>query len=244
MTPSLRQASCLPNVAKCSTTSSAISTPPKTYAIPGWGTNEGCTIAGGVPLSSGSGWSNGSDIYVIWSTTHGSAGRPSGTSLPYAHANVDANGLFKFVITSQTSGQQYFASLSRTDGTTLPAVWVGDPIAFKPFPDPDAIEGTFTIKWAYGSCQYWHGHDDAFQDANGNPLQKAWTDLKEWQPDILWETGDFHYRGGLYQNFGSGPASDWVTWADMFWQQLHGLLQSRPNPIFTSRTRGLYLPRL
>lgn len=197
--------------------------PQRVYAFPGGGSYNGCRVTGGVPL--GADWEISDDIYLIWSQSRDGSGHPTG-SLSELQTQIAGNGLFSFVLTGLSTAQKYFAYLSRDPIGSGPD-WVGDPIAFRTLHDPTAVGGEFRTKWAYGSCQYWYNAQDIYLDAEGKPLQKAWIDMREFDPDVLFETGDVHYRGGHPENFGTTHISDWVTWADMSWQQIWKLPEMR-----------------
>jgi hypothetical protein len=129
------------------------------------------------------------------------------------------DGLLRHTVDDPTvlADTQYYAALS-TGPANTPA-FVGDPIHFKTHPHPSA---GFTMKIAVGSCQGW-----ALDP--GPEKSICWPDILAWEPDKLWDIGDFHYEGAYPDQFTheGETISSWRVWARMYWAQLDLLPEMR-----------------
>jgi hypothetical protein len=191
--------------------------PEVVFSIPNGPTTVGCTVASGLPLGT---YPVGTDIWLGWQ--EGTVGdTPSASAANWVHATVGDFGLVKHPVGDGTAGTQYIAQLN-TDKTD--DGWIGNPIAFKTLPSTDT-DTPWSMTWGYGSCQY-HYTDNPPVDATSTLLQKAWTDLMNPEggetptpPDIVWETGDFHYQGRQIDDYGDGDDTAWQNWAAMYYPQ-------------------------
>lgn len=193
------------------------------YSIPGAGSPTGCKVKTGVPL--GQRFSKDQKIWLAWSEHANQHGHPVGPGVAQVSDLVSAHGILNHLVIGLKPGTRYHAFLSRTDPSGDPD-WFGDPIRFTSFPTHATRQRPAVLRWSYGCCQFFFDHRDQPVDAAGKPLQTVWTDLNDFRPDILWDTGDFHYQGGN-KSGRYGDLLDWLSWARMYWAQLDGLREMR-----------------
>lgn len=213
--------------------------PSVVYSIPGSGSSTGCVVKSGVPATP---YPVDTRIWLGWSTSVNIlTGRPTGTILQTSDlVGSSFQAMLKHTVSGLAASTTYYASLSTTNPSSSP-MWIGDPIRFRTFPPVAPAAAPVTVKWALGSCQYLYCDAEQPTDVNGDPLQTAWIDLRNWAiapggrlgADILWDIGDFHYEGGDPGNKYGDPL-DPLAYARMYWLQIAGLPEMR-------KTRALML---
>lgn len=193
------------------------------YTIPGAATDEGCTLAIGVPQDA----AHRFDIYLGISTEAASSVGFPGHQVTFTAAPLapDPNGMAFHRYEGLRPGTVYHVGLSRNRSSSKPE-WIGDPIRFRTLHNEHSTY-PISVKYAYGSCQVFHGNPDGPRDPHhGGPLQVSWRDLQAFLPDVLFDTGDFHYQGsnpgGRY-----GDTAHELAWKKMYWDQIAGLPDMR-----------------
>ena len=187
------------------------------YSVPGYATDTSITIASGVPKAT-----EILPLFLLYSTANRGDGFPAAPfsgSVVATHAD-DLN-IVKHRPVRLAPDQVYFAGLSRTSNGEQ---FLGEPIRFRTRPSPDDFSAK-DIKWAYGSCQIDYDNPKGPHDETGRLLEDSWIDVLQFAPDILWDTGDFHYNGGGGNKFGG--VEQWQTWAGMYQRQLDGMDKMR-----------------
>lgn len=185
------------------------------YAIPGGARDDGCTIAIGIPQ-------DGSHQFAMFlgvsESSTASDGFPSkGISFTQLPPAKDSNGMVLHAVRGLKPGTVYHAGISKNRSDSNPD-WIGDPIRFRTLHNATSSY-PIEVKYAYGSCQIFHADPDGPKDPHhGGPLQVSWQDLRAFLPDILFDTGDFHYQGANPDEK-YGPDASATTWAKMYWSR-------------------------
>lgn len=122
-------------------------------------------------------------ISLAYSATATTAGIPTG-DVGYVPGIVDADSFVQHTATDLLPDTRYYARLS-----TSPGVFVGAKIGFR----TNAV-GAFTRTFVYASCQSNRKSNPVAVESTA-PVQLAWRDMRAYDPDLGWFTGDYGYWG-------------------------------------------------